>query len=216
MKPFFVNSEPMKSNAGRLPLRCPACSHVGIFEPLFEDIAFVDKELGQLEVGHRLCPNGYCRAHIFVAFSKGNIFISYPAERIDFDATDIPAAVVECLDEAINCHANQCFTASAMMVRKTLEVLCHAQGANGNNLKDKITALQTKVILPPELFIALNEVRLLGNDAAHIDSQAYEKVSQDEVESAILFAKEVLKGIYQYSNLLNRMQALKKKKVPVS
>ena len=67
--------------------------------------------------------------------------MSYPPERIDFDSTNVPVQVVECLEEAIACHANQCFIAAAIMVRKTLELLCMAQNASGGNLKDKIKAL---------------------------------------------------------------------------
>jgi hypothetical protein len=50
----------------------------------------------------------------------------------------------------------------------------------------------------------------LGNDAAHIESQEYDKVGQEEVEIGLELAKEVLKAVYQYSALLNRLRALKK------
>ena len=66
------------------------------------------------------------------------------------------------------------------------------------------------VVLPPDLLSGLDDLRLLGNDAAHIESQAYTKVSQEEVEVAIEFTKEVLKGIYQYAALLARLRGLKK------
>jgi hypothetical protein len=59
-------------------------------------------------------------------------------------------------------------------------------------------------------FAGLDDLRLLGNDAAHTESTAYEQVSQEEVEVAIEFTKEVLKAVYQYRDLLNRMRALKK------
>jgi hypothetical protein len=65
-------------------------------------------------------------------------------------------------------------------------------------------------VLPPDLLSGLDDLRLLGNDAAHIESQAYNQVSQEEVEVAIEFAKEVLKAIYQYSALLAKLKKLKK------
>ena len=136
--------------------------------------------------------------------------VSYPAERIDFDAVNIPTPVINALEEAIACHANKCFIASAIMVRKTLEELCRERGATGNNLKERIKALGTKVVLPVELLNGLDDLRLLGNDAAHIESTEYDKVGQEEVEIGIEFAKEVLKAVYQYSALLNRLRALKK------
>jgi len=97
------------------------------------------------------------------------------------------------------------------MVRKTLDLLCSAQAAEGSNLKARIASLSSKVTLPPDLMRGLDDLRLLGNDAAHIESQAYATVSQEEVEVAIEFTKEVLKAIYQYSALLTRLQKLKRK-----
>jgi hypothetical protein len=77
-------------------------------------------------------------------------------------------------------------------------------------LKERIKQLGTKVILPQELLEGLDDLRLLGNDAAHIESQEYDKVGQEEVEVGIELAKEVLKAVYQYSALLSRLRALKK------
>jgi len=96
------------------------------------------------------------------------------------------------------------------MVRKTLEELCHVQGAAGPNLKERIKALGTKVLLPPELLDGLDDLRLLGNDAAHIESQEFNNVGKEEVEIGIEFAKEVLKAVYQYSGLLARLRSLKR------
>lgn len=96
------------------------------------------------------------------------------------------------------------------MVRKTLEELCRDRGANGKNLKERIKDLGTKIVLPTELLEGLDDLRLLGNDAAHIESQEFNKIGKDEVEVGIEFAKEILKAVYQYSALLNRLRSLKK------
>jgi len=137
--------------------------------------------------------------------------MSYPAERIDFDSSNIPKALVDALEEAITCHANRCFTAAAIMVRKSLEELCRDRDADGDHLKVRLQALASKVVLPSELMTGLDDLRLLGNDAAHLESQAYEQVGQEEVEVGIMFTKEVLKAVYQYQNLLGRLRSLKKK-----
>jgi hypothetical protein len=143
-------------------------------------------------------------------FRAGKLAISYPPERIDFDSTSIPPQITDSLIEAITCHASQCFIAAAIMIRKTQETLCEAQQATGSNLKDRIKSLSSKVVLPPDLLRGLDDLRLLGNHAAHSESQAYSKVSQEEVEIALEFTKEVLKAIYQYSALLARLCSLKK------
>lgn len=195
-------------------LRCPVCMQQGTFETIGSN----DLHLGNMNpavlTGQRRCPNPECKAHLFVAVQNNEILVSYPAERIDFDATNVPTAVVEALEEALTCHANQCFIAAAIMVRKTLEELCRERGATGPNLKARIKQLGTTVVLPQELLDGLDDLRLLGNDAAHIESREYDTIGKEEVEVGIELAKEVLKAVYQYSALLARLRALKKPSTP--
>jgi hypothetical protein len=47
-----------------------------------------------------------------------------PSETIPFDKENIPQKVLNAFEEAINCHSNSCFIASAIMIRKTLEEIC--------------------------------------------------------------------------------------------
>jgi hypothetical protein len=162
-----------------------------------------------IRAGYRRCPDPVCNALLFfVTAPKG--LITYPPERIDFDATNVPPPVLAALTEAVTCHADECFVAAAIMVRKTLEELCTDRKAEGANLKERIKALGAKVVLPSELLDGLDDLRLLGNDAAHIESREYDKVGKEEVEIGLELAKEVLKAVYQYSALLNRLRALKK------
>jgi len=191
-----------------IKMRCPTCLQRGTFEAIGSPDILLSTESAL--VGQRRCPDTSCNSLIFFVFKAGKVAASYPAERIDFDATDVPASVRAAIEEAITCHANQCFIASAIMVRKTLEELCRDRGAQGNNLKERISALGTKVVLPAELLQGLDDLRLLGNDATHIESHEYDKIGRDEVEVGIEFAKEVLKAVYQYSALLGRLRALKK------
>jgi hypothetical protein len=131
-------------------LRCPACMERGVFEPLGSANDVVITNLTPyVRVGQRRCPNPKCRAHLFFAQQKEQILVTYPAERIDFDATNVPSAVVKALEEAITCHANQCFVAAAIMVRKTLEELCRDRGAKGSNLKGENKAAWNKGSFTP-------------------------------------------------------------------
>ena len=43
-------------------------------------------------------------------------------------------------------------------------------------ISERITALGTKVVLPTELLQGLDDLRLLGNDAAHIENRDYDQV----------------------------------------
>ena len=190
-------------------LRCPGCRQQGTFEPLsnVNDLVFGPKST---VFGLRRCPNDKCRAQIFFVWEQNKVLTSYPAERLDFDSSGVPVAVSSALEEAITCHANQCYTAAAIMVRKTLEELCHDRSATGPNLKERIKALGATAVLPADLIAGMDHLRLLGNDAAHIESQNFAKVGVEEVDVGILFAKEVLKAAYQYATLVSRLKSLQK------
>jgi Domain of unknown function (DUF4145) len=207
---MIIKADPVATGGDTtVSARCPACRQLGTFELLGKDLMFSSQN-PPVFVGHRRCPSTSCRTHLFVVLQGGKLLLSYPPARIDFDATNVPASVVAALEEAIICHANSCFTAAAIMVRKTLEELCRDRQAQGKDLKDRIRDLGTKIVLPQELVSGLDDLRLLRNDAAHIESREYDKVGKEEVEIGIEFTKEVLKATYQYSALLNRLRSLKR------
>ena len=54
------------------------------------------------------------------------------------------------------------------MVRRTFEEVCADRGAKGNNLKERIADLRSKIVIPSELLDAMDELRILGNDALRI------------------------------------------------
>jgi hypothetical protein len=164
---------------------------------------------GQI-LGQRRCPNPSCGAHVFLIHDGTMLVHSYPVERLDFDSTGLPSPVLKAFEEAVTCHAGGCYIAAAIMVRKTLEELCTDRGAIGPNLKERIAALRGKIIVPDDLLAGVDDLRLLGNDAAHVESQVFTAVGKEEVEVGIDFAKELLKAVYQYSKLVDRLKKLKK------
>ncbi len=97
-----------------------------------------------------------------------------------------------------------------MLIRKTLEAVCEDRGATGGNLKDRISDLKTELTLPNALFEAMDHLRMLGNDAAHIEAKTHDEVGKDEVLAGVDLTKEIIKATYQYKDLLGRLQALKK------
>jgi hypothetical protein len=200
-----------------ISLRCPTCRHQATLDE-FVNVHDLRASVPGLEIGtpvrygQRRCPNPECGAHVFVVFdeTQRKVHASYPPEIIDFDATELPAAVLSSLEEAIQCHAAGAYRASAIMVRRTLEDLCADNNATGGNLKERLQALSAKVVLPKALLDGLDNLRLLGNDAAHIEAQTYAQVGEEEVVLAIDITKEVLKAVYQYGSLIDRLNALKK------
>jgi Domain of unknown function (DUF4145) len=208
------------ANAVQVPnIRCPHCMHMGAFTAVIpNDLQINHTEIksstpfskGTSTVGIRSCPNPECRGLVFVVIDSTAKSIVLPNEVLDFDATDIPTPIAASLEKAIKCHSLQCYKAAALMVRRVLEELCEDRGATGSNLKERITALAKIVIIPQELIQAADHLRLLGNDAAHIEAKTYQAIGEPEVRISIDLTKELLKGAYQYKGLLGRLTALQK------
>ena len=207
-------------NTSSLPyvvtLRCPHCRHVGAFAGFANctDIQWATKNAAaRVEIwaaGMRRCPNPACTSLVFVVLYKGKLDECYPPELIDFDASNLPPRILETLDETVKAHAAGCYRASALMVRRLLEELCRDKNAQGKDLKVRLAALGGSIVVPQELLDAADELRLFGNDAAHVEAKAYDDIGEDEATIAIELAKELLKAVYQYTTLLGKLKALKK------
>jgi hypothetical protein len=186
---------------------CPTCGHHGTFE----SIGVNDIKVETTWLGQRRCPRPECYAHVFYIQKPGQAVETFPAQRIDFDKERIPEKVLKVFEEAITCHADKCYVASAMMIRRTLEQICEDKEASGDNLKKRIQALGHKILIPKELLQGMDVLRLLGNDAAHVEERVFAEVGKNEVEVSITFTKEILKAVYQYGHLLDALEGLKKK-----
>lgn len=203
--------------APRVAMRCPYCGNDGTFDPIGQnDVGRNGSNiLLTRKFGHRRCPNPKCYAHVFCLLDGSDKLLAIvPSRRIDFNKENIPPAIVATLTEAITCHAEGCHKAGAMMVRRTLEELCELHSAKGKDLKARIAALRDSVTLPKPLLDGLDDLRLLGNDAAHIEAQVFQNIGSEEVALAIDVTKEILKAIYQYDSLISRLAKFKKKAEP--
>lgn len=223
--PRSVENKGKAVAANVISLRCPDCSHAGTFEPIetIQDLhiqQYLQETISSQSTGkwmnwlfgQRKCPRPECRAHVFVVIEHDELIASYPAERIDFDKEGIPEGIVGTLEEAITCHSERCYIASAIMVRRTLEEICGDRNANGDNLWERIRNLKNSVVISEGLMEGMGSLILLGNDAAHIESRTFEKISKEEVQLSIEITKEILKAVYQEKNLVERLNNLKRRK----
>ena len=65
-------------------------------------------------------------------------------------------------------------------------------------------------MIPTDLLDAADNLRLLGNDAAHVEAKIYDNIGMQEAMLAVTLAKELLKAVYQYSSLVDQLKALQK------
>lgn len=198
-------SNPQNFAGTVVSLRCPYCGKLGSFQVIGQDL-FLNEGV---TCGQRRCPDPTCFGHVFVISKNTALVASYPPARIEFDASNIPELVRGTFEQALDCHAHGLHVAAAIMVRRTLEEICSDRGATGDNLKARLRDLRSKIVLPAELLDGMDELRLLGNDAAHVEALAFNQVSKPELDIAIEFTREVLKALYQYSALLQKIRSLK-------
>jgi len=209
---MYIKGHQVNKGGGvEVVIRCPNCGNSGTFDQLEStDLSIHDGSLWH-HVGLRFCPNRDCRALLFFWKPANGTLVTFPSLRIDFNSENLPNQIRSSFEESITCHAEGCYIAAAIMVRRTLEEICENKGSKGSDLKQRIEGLRSMVVLPEELFQAMDELRLLGNDAAHIESKEYEKIGKDEVVVAIELTKEILKSVYQMDSLISKLKKLKKR-----
>ena len=201
-------------------LRCPHCHREGSFSGLGSSVDYIwNRQImsgggGQVRIltgyraGLRICPNPACVGLVFILRGPG-VSHNFPPELIDFDATALPQAIANSLAEAVACHGAGAYRACALMVRRVLEELCADLNATGRDLKSRLGNLGANVVVPLELLNAADELRILGNDAAHVEARSYDNIGEKEASVSIELAKELLKAAYQYKNLVEKLRNLK-------
>ena len=210
---YIETKNATNTNAGNIVTTCPNCGKGGTLVAInnIHDCSVNNGQGQAFQTGQRKCPNPECNALLFFVrkLPSGDVHL-YPKLRIDFSSENLPDQIRSSFEEAVTSHAEGCYVASAIMVRRTLEELCEDKSCKGSTLYKRIEALKASVVLPQELFDALDELRLLGNDAAHIESKDYDNIGEEEVSVAIELTKEILKSVYQMESLVNRLKKLKK------
>jgi hypothetical protein len=207
--PAAVSSEGLALVGPRVRARCPACSHEAVFDT-FEDV----KDLlyrGRVH-GQRRCPNPECNAHIFFIGREGHGVTTFPPQKAVIEKEGVPPEVLAFLDEAIDCHANGCLTAAAIMVRRTLEEICADKHVTGRSLEERIRALGREIIFPAKLLDGMSALHLLGSDKPHAELSQFQPADEEEVEAGLAFTRELLKAAYQYEKLVDKLEALEKKR----
>jgi hypothetical protein len=56
------------------------------------------------------------------------------------------------------------------------------------------------------MFDAMDNLRLLGNDATHVKARLYDNIGPDEAALAIELTQEILRAVYQLQSLTDRLR----------
>jgi len=137
----------------------------------------------------------------------------YPSERKA--NYNLPKELRNSFDESLKCQKAKCYTAAAMMCRRTLEGLCKHHDKNSKNLATGIQSLHSKGIIDKSLFEWAEALRRDGNLAAH-DMQA--TISGDDAKDLIDFSEAILDYVFvlhdrfeEYKRRQEEKKKLKKK-----
>ncbi|ARU62777.1 hypothetical protein CBW65_18725 [Tumebacillus avium] len=128
-----------------------------------------------------------------------NYRILYP--QVNISNTTIPEKVVKAFESAIKVRHidnNTC----VFSLRKTLELICKDQNAQGTKLYEMLNDLYEKGVLPKLLDSMATLLRKAGNEAAHSD----EEISDGLVSDLIDFTQTIIEYIYVLPNKLQKIQ----------
>lgn len=207
-----------RTDMGTQSITCPFCNQKGTFSSLsdarfFDDAPSFDIELAYdaVIISPMVCPNEDCFGLVFVYYSRKEwkVINTHPRQRPPISTENVPQRIADSFNEAVDCYSNNCFIASAIMCRKTLEEICTDKSATGGSLQKRIENLDTKIKIPEELMDGMDELRVLGNNAAH-ELKHFNNIGEKEAEIAIIFTQKIIEAIYQHELLLTKLRSFKK------
>ncbi len=184
---------------------CPYCGNTGTLSPLSGD-TIIDHNTF---VSVRKCLNEACQGIVFYCRGRDGNVRMLPYHGTEDEKVNASLGVRNALEEATICHAQGCYVAAAVMVRRALAELCDGVGIVNGDLSDRLESLGTLIVVPPALMTGLRDLRMLGSAAASSESAIYNKVSREEVEVGIDCTKAIIKALYRYESLVGRLQALR-------
>jgi hypothetical protein len=107
--------------------------------------------------------------------------------------------------EARRCFRNGAFTATVVMVRRTLEGVCVEHGINDTPLVKALKSMQDTGLIEGRLVEWAQALRVLGNEAAHFTGT---RVAREDAQDALALAEAILNYMYvfteQFNEFMNR------------
>ena len=118
--------------------------------------------------------------------------VLYPRDRSPL-SDDVPEAIRRTFEQAVKCYRVHAHDASALMCRKSLEVLSAELGATGKTLKAKIESLSEAKRIDPRLATWADSLRVVGNEAAH---EIAVGTSSEDAKDVLDFVEAILENVF--------------------
>jgi hypothetical protein len=98
--------------------------------------------------------------------------------------------------EARACFRSSAYTATVVMVRRTLEGICAEHGLKSSPLFKALTQMKESGLIDGRLLEWAQALRTLGNEGAHFTGN---RVSRQDAEDALALAAAILNYVYLFS-----------------
>lgn len=108
----------------------------------------------------------------------------------------IPEALRLEVGEARKCFKNAAYTATVVMVRRTLEGVCAEHGLKSSTLVKALAEMEKTGLIEGRLLEWAQALRILGNEGAHFTGH---RVSREDAEDSLAFAEAILNYMYVFS-----------------
>ncbi len=128
--------------------------------------------------------------------------------REDQVGWSVPKGIRNAFAEAARCLNVKAYTAAAIMCRKTLEGVCEEHKVAGRTLQERIQALKDTGVIEGRLYQWADELRLVGNEAAHDVSV---EVSAQDANDTVDFTRAVLEYVYTFRDQFERFKQRRQK-----
>lgn len=118
--------------------------------------------------------------------------ILYP-QRSKSTPPGLPDPIRRAFESASACFETAQYEPSVIMCRKCLEGVCAAFEITNGNLKKRLAALRDSGIIDERLFSWSDQLRLVGNDAAH---DLNLRVSKDDAQDSLDFVEAIVVYVF--------------------
>lgn len=108
----------------------------------------------------------------------------------------IPEVLRREVSEARSCFTSAAYTASVVMVRRTLEGICAEHGMKTSPLFKSLEQMKELGLIDGRLLEWAQALRALGNEGAHFTGN---RVSRQDAEDSLAFAAAILNYMYVFN-----------------
>jgi hypothetical protein len=116
----------------------------------------------------------------------------------------VPESLRQEHSEARACFNAKAYTATVVMVRRTLEGVCADHGITRKPLYAALGEMKSTGLIEGRLLEWAQELRALGNDAAHFTGRS---VSRQDAKDALSLAEALMDYMYVFTAQFEQFQA---------